>query len=227
MAPSEVSRSASSTPQDQRLLVLPLPQMVFFAGTTKPLHIFESQYIDLVYEAVETKTLIGLAQKSRSFLSESRGTLAGVHRTLGVGEPIIYEKRSDGSLLVLVESRGKMRLLDLLSSPHKNMVCDASWVNEKNQLEQQNIFLLNRLFKDFSRWLREMVPDRMQRETFLNFLTRPFEKINYMASFMVTDSVAQQALLEMDDINHRLWSLRILRESDAEDSLGQIDEIIF
>ncbi|MCM2282683.1 MAG: LON peptidase substrate-binding domain-containing protein [Bdellovibrionaceae bacterium] len=198
------------------VFVFPLPRMVFFPGTTKPLNIFEPRYIQMINDSVEKNAPLALAFSEPQKLSEGFMSGLGVRRIAGVGRPIILESRIDGMLLVLVEAMGKVRIHHREVTDKPYMVCEAEWVDEVNALEPENIFLMNRMSKEFVRWLEANVGDRDQLAIFLSQLKSPHEKINYLCSLMIHDAETQQRLLEADDINDRLRVISLLADQQRE-----------
>lgn len=199
------------------VFVFPLPRMVFYPGTTKPLNIFEPRYIQMINDAVESDIPIALAFSEPQRLSEGYWGGLGVRRVAGVGRPVILESRTDGTLLILVEALGKVRLGRKRAIGEKPyLVCKADWLEEINRLEPENVFILNRMNKEFVRWLEANVGDREQLSIFLSQLKSPFEKINYLCSLMIHDPEAQQRLLEADDINDRLRVVSLLSDQEPE-----------
>ncbi|MGE0634115.1 MAG: LON peptidase substrate-binding domain-containing protein, partial [Pseudobdellovibrionaceae bacterium] len=95
--------------------MFPLPNIVFYPSTSKPLNIFETRYIQMVQDAIAEKKPLALAFYDDS---ETRGAqrvrlgepLPFVREIAGYGDPMILEKRTDDSMLVLVQSKGKVRL---------------------------------------------------------------------------------------------------------------------
>lgn len=200
--------------------VFPLPRMVFYPGTTKPLNIFEPRYVQMINDSIEADVPLALAFAEPYRLSEGRsGSGPGAwRRVAGVGRPIVLEARPDGTLLVLVEALGKVRLGRQRAAGKPYSVCAAEWVEELNTLEPENIFLLNRMHKAFIRWLEANVGDRDQLSIFLAQLRSPFEKINYLCSLMIHDPETEQRLLEADDINDRLRALSLIFDKEREHS---------
>lgn len=196
------------------LFVFPLPRMVFFPGTTKPLNIFEARYVKMVNDAIEHDTPIALAFAEPQRLSEGLGL--GVRRISGAGRPVILDARSDGTMLILLEALGKVRLGKRLREREPYVACEATWIEEQNLLEKENVFILNRLSKEFARWLQANVGDREQLNIFLSQLKSPYEKINYLCSLMIHDAETQQRLLETDDINDRLRVISLLLDHSRE-----------
>ncbi len=199
------------------LFVFPLPRMVFYPGTTKPLNIFERRYIQMVKNAIASQTPIALAFAESEQLSE--GTSLGVRRIAGVGRPIILDIRADETMLIILEAMGKARLGKRLHSWQSYVTCEAEWVEEQNVLARENVFILKRLNKEFVRWLEANVGDREQLTMFLSQLKAPYEKINYLCSLMIHDPEMQQRLLETDDINDRLRVAGLVFDRERTESL--------
>ena len=193
------------------LYVFPLPRMVLFPGTTKPLNIFEPRYVKMVIQAIEDDSLVALAYSDPRRFSEG-----GVRRVAGVGRPVLLDERSDGSLLILIEAIGKVRLRPRPYQESIQAMYGMEWIQETNVLERENIFILNRIEKSFVRWLYENVGDRVQLQIFLTQLRSAHEKINYFSSLMIHDAEVQQRLLEMNDINERLFEISQLLDHEEQ-----------
>lgn len=187
--------------------VFPLPGMVFFPSTAKPLNIFESRYIKMIDDAVQSNALIALAfsdyYRLHGFNLDMDAHMQ-IRRVAGVGRPTILERRKDNTMLIVLEGKGKVKLGGPIYSPEPYLIHKGEWVEENIRLEKKNIFRLNRFHKEFINWLYTNVDDRQRLELFLSQIEEPEEKINYVCSLMVHDAEAQQKLLEVDDINQRL-----------------------
>lgn len=187
--------------------VFPLPGMVFFPSTAKPLNIFEPRYIKMINDAVQTNSLVALAFSDYyrlhgfSFDHESN---VQIRRVAGVGRPTILERRKDDTMLIVLEGKGKVKLGGPVYSPEPYLIHRGEWVEENTEFEEENIFRLNRFHKEFVNWLYTNVDDRQRLDLFLSQIEEPEEKINYVCSLMVHDAEAQQRLLEVNDINERL-----------------------
>jgi Lon protease-like protein len=196
------------------IFVFPLPQLVFYPGTIKPLNVFEPRYIRMINHAVATDTLIALANTdpARIELEQDFGLLH-IRRIAGVGRPVILEERSDGILLVAIEGIGKVRLINLLASNEPYLKCESIWVNERTQVKKENYFLMNRISKDLQKWLAATLGNDERLQSFLKQIYDPIDKVNYFCSLMIQDSEAQQQLLEIDDINDKLSALSLLLQN--------------
>lgn len=193
------------------LYVFPLPRMVFFPGTTKPLNVFETRYVDMVQDAVENDRLIALAYSDPRRMNEG-----GVRQIAGAGRPVILDVRRDGTMLILVEGLGKVRLASRPYNEAADKMWRAEWVEETNALERENIFVLNRMEKEFIRWLQTNVGDRQQLSIFLSQLKSPYEKINYFCSLMIYDAETQYRLLTLNDVNERLAEISSLLDYERQ-----------
>jgi Lon protease-like protein len=184
--------------------------MVFFPGTTKPLNVFEPRYVRMVQDAVENETLIALA-----YADSRRTTEGGVRPVAGAGRPVILDVRNDGTMLILVEGVGKVKL-NARAHGESEAKVGGDWIEETNALERENVFLLNRVEKEFTKWLQANVGDRQQLAIFLSQLKSPFEKINYFCSLMIYDAETQYRLLTVNDVNERLREISSLLNYDRQ-----------
>lgn len=199
--------------------VFPLPGMVFFPSTAKPLNIFEPRYIKMIDDAVQSNSLIALAFSDYYRLhgySLDNDSHLQIRRVAGVGRPTILERRNDDTMLIVLEGRGKVKLGGPIYSPEPYLIHRGEWIDENTELEQENVFRLNRFHKEFVNWLYSNVDDRQRLDLFLNQIEEPEEKINYVCSLMIHDAEAQQKLLELNDINDRLEMLSQYVESRAQ-----------
>jgi Lon protease-like protein len=191
--------------------------MVFFAATNKPLNVFETRYVAMINEALDTGTPVALAFAEEGRRRSARGNARNsqVRAVSGVGEVHLLERRADGTMLVLLKGLGKVKVGRPIEDDNPFLSVEAAWIEEDNHIEPSNRFLLNRMTKEFLRWLEFAVPDDEQRDAFMDFIQTPQERINYMCSLMVLEPELQQTLLEEDDINDRLRMLARLWESDS------------
>lgn len=199
--------------------VFPLPGMVFFPSTAKPLNIFEPRYAKMVDDAVQTNSLIALAFSDYYRLhgfSFDMETQLQIRRVAGVGRPTILERRADDTMLIVLEGEGKVKLGGPIYTPEPYLIHKGEWIEENTKLHQENIFRLNRFHKEFVSWLYTTVDDRQRLDLFLSQIGEPEEKINYVCSLMVHDAEAQQKLLEANDINQRLELLAKYVEGKAQ-----------
>lgn len=192
------------------LFLFPLQKVVFFPQTTKPLNIFEPRYVKMVNDAIESDRLVALACADPTRrLGREVGTLAHIRRIAGAGRVKLLERRADGTMMILLEGTGKVRLKTLVTTEEPYLIVDAVWVGEDVRLAEENLFLLNRMMKELAKWLARHVPDQIQRDAFLEQIKTPEEKINYLCSLMIADPELQQELLETDDLNERLRAVSL------------------
>lgn len=199
-----------STPETEtvEVAVFPLTRMTFFPGTTKPLNIFESRYIQMVEDALKTNGLIALAySEPSSSKSQGVGVLGHIRSVAGVGRVQLIERRPDGTMLILLVAAGKVRFERILQAELPYLRAEARWLKDDTQISDPYIFLFNRLMKDLGRWLLVHVASSEDREKFLAQLETHEQKINAICSLMVLDSELQQTLLECDRLDDRCVQL--------------------
>lgn len=212
---------ASSESELVQVSVFPLTRMTFFPGTTKPLNIFEARYIEMVEEALRTGGLIALAYSEPSAVkSQGVGVLGHLRSIAGVGKVQLIERRSDGTMLILLVAAGKVKFEKILheddpSREKPYLRAEARWVKEDLHLSDSYLFLFHRLQKDLGRWLISHVASAEDREKFMAQLETPEQKINAISSMMVMDSEVQQTLLECDRLEDRCVQLAMAVEGES------------
>ncbi len=196
--------------------VFPLTRMTFFPATTKPLNIFETRYIQMVEAALQSNGLIALAYSEPSTAkAQGVGVLGHVRSIAGVGKVQLIERRSDGTLLILLVAVGKVRFERVLEDETPYLRAQARWIAEDGKLSDQYLFLYHRLVRDLSRWMLSHVPSAHDRETFLAQLTTPEQKINAICSLMVLEAEVQQSLLECDRLDERCMQLAMAVDGES------------
>jgi Lon protease-like protein len=196
-----------------KFFVFPLPSMVMFPLTTKPLNIFEPRYIKMVNDALESNSVIAL-----SLIRSGRLRWPMYETVVGAGRPMLLERRNDGSMLIIMECVGRARIGSAVHSDEPYLIHEGEWLPEDEELTQENLFLLNRLYKSFVHWLQFNVEDSERLSLFLSQLVSMQMKVNYMCALMVQSPEAQQELLEIDDINERLNILGFTLEAQSQRS---------
>lgn len=202
---------------DIEVFVFPLPRVTLFPRTSKPLNIFEPRYIKMVNDALEGNVRIALAyaEPGRTSGVKAAGVQAHVRSVAGVGLVQMVERRPDGTMLITLESDGKVHLDLAVESGEPYIKARASWIREDVTLAQANIFVMNRLLKALGQWLLLHVPDEGARIGFMQNLKTAEQRVNAICSLMVLDSDLQQALLEMNSINDRVEALALAIESEG------------
>lgn len=209
----------TSASRPDTIFLFPLTRVTFFPGTTKPLNVFEPRYVSMINDAIENGVPIALAYADPSpsaiapGTSPKTGVMSHVRGIAGAGTVRLLERRPDGTMLILLESLGKVRLDSVVPSDKPYVIVKATWIEENRELARENVFLLNRLAKELGRWLEENVVDPKQRDVFLGQLASPEEKVNYFCSLAVTDPECQQTLLEADTLDERLKSASLFLDS--------------
>lgn len=205
-----------STEEFVEVAVFPLTRVTLFPQMTKPLNIFEPRYIKMINDAFEKDMLVALvfAEPSSPKVQEV-GVKGRLRAVAGVGRPTLLEKREDGSMMILLEAVGKVRLENVIEDEEPYLKATARWIREKCELSNENIFILHRLMKDLGRWMNAHVQDEEARQIFMGKLTTAEHRINAICSLMVLDSDMQQTLLEADSIDERCAQLAMSIESEG------------
>lgn len=190
-----------------QIFVFPLGQTVFFPGTSKPLNIFEPRYLQMVEDALKTDALIGLGfvdDSVQSFDVSPGERPVFVRPVMGVGKPMIVEKREDGSLLVFVKSFGKVELGSLVATNTPYLVCEAEFIKEDESVSAEQIMSFATLNKLLGSWVSKNIPEPNARDQFLDHIKTPQEVLGCFSAFLLLDPDLQQAVLEENTFDGKI-----------------------
>jgi ATP-dependent Lon protease len=199
------------------VFVFPLVNVSLFPQTTKPLNIFEPRYLAMVRDSIATNTPIAIgfidqAQKvGHVFPGEH---IPFLREIAGFGLATIIEERINGTLLIFLHGRGKVKLGKVLDKHKPYLVCEAEVLTEETEVIEENQTQLKRLRLVLERWIQRHLPDPVQREIFMRNLTGPAEIVGNFSSYLVRDFDLQQMVLELSDINAKIKLLTRLIESN-------------
>lgn len=182
------------------VFVFPIKDMVFYPSSTIPLNVFEPRYIQMIRDAVKTKTPIALVL---SPFAEGRDKKKKRQTIAGIGYPEVLETRPDESMVVLLEGAGKVALQGVVQDkPY--IRCRAKVLEEKLVLSQANRFRFNRVKKYLFDWLDTNVPDEEYKQVMLSLLTTPQRVLECAAICFIAESKIRQKMLESNDINKKV-----------------------
>ena len=131
---------------DLEIYVFPLPKVVLFPATAQPLNIFEPRYVEMVNDAMANDRLIAL-------------TSAGVSGQIaGCGAVELLEEREDGTMMILVRSEFKVRIISVNETSKPYLVARAMKISETTDLQPGHVFYLHRMMREVSGWLERNIP---------------------------------------------------------------------
>jgi Lon protease-like protein len=183
-----------------KLPVFPIRNVVFFPSTTLPLNIFEPRYLTMVKDSIDNATPVVLCSGE-----PQPGDVAGY------GDLKLLHRREDGTLLVAVVGRGKVRLGPLDSSlPYLQSECEP--IATQSQLDAASLTLYAQLKSEFGSWIRTQVEDPEQMKWIESMLSDPQSVLDHLMSYRVQDPERKQELLNLNNINEQLAVLATLSE---------------
>ncbi len=185
--------------------VFPLPGMVFFPSTTIPLNIFEPRYIQMVNDAVASQTPLALTMDVPGEEGEGRGRKV----IAGFGEVSVAKRNPDGTMVILVKGQGRVELDEVVQqTPY--IACMARVVSEVDDLDWSHRGQVKAFREMLSAWADEHIPSADHRRMLLHEVNEPKKLVECIASLMVRDPAARQAILETSDINERVTLIEAL-----------------
>ncbi len=189
------------------VFVFPLGNVVFYPSTSKPLNVYEPQYIQMVHDSIRLGIPIALGyvdQPDLQFIYEAGAELNFVRSVAGYGIPQIIEKKPDGSLLVFLQGRGKVKLGRVCEGVRPYIVCEAEVISENHQVKTELIRTMGNLRKVLIKWIEKHIGGEQNQQQFLKNIRTPEEILGCFASYLVADHDFQQVILESNDINEKI-----------------------
>lgn len=198
--------SVSNDGEAKKFYIFPLTNINLFPFTTKPLHIFEPRYIEMVNQSIQNGIPIALC-----FVPEGTSEIRPV---AGYAIPQVIEQRVDQTMLVFMAGQGKVKL-DLNTIQTQDMVSSMSGVVLKQD------FVLNEKLKAkyvtltevLVRWITSHIQDSIQRDTFINNLIGPQEVVGAFAAYLIYDYDLQYEVMEITNLADQIDFLYRLTES--------------
>ena len=189
------------------VFVFPLGNVVFYPSTSKPLNIYEPQYVQMVHDSIRRGIPIALGyvdEPDHQYVFEVGSELGFVRPIAGYGVPLILEQKPDGTMVIFLQGQGKVRLGRVLGSDTPYIVCEAEVIPENHQVKNELAMSFMTLNKVLVNWIENHVPDKQNQEQFLKNIQTPEEVLGCFASYLVADHDFQQIILESNDINEKI-----------------------
>jgi ATP-dependent Lon protease len=190
------------------LFVFPLGHMLLYPSFSKPFHIYEPRYIQMVEDSIRTGTPIAIGNVFE--IEENHEYKFGeplnfVREIVGFGMPVIVEKSSiNGSMVIFLEGKGKARLGSVVDRKTSYIVCEAEALSENHSIGSDKLSTFAVAHKVMVHWMNDHISDPNAREQFLSYVQTPEQVIGCYASYLVADHDLQQYILESNDINEKL-----------------------
>lgn len=189
--------------------VFPL-ELSFFPTTALPLNIFEPRYIQMMTDALASEHPVALSFEDPNQPSSSKA------QVVGFGIPTLLEKRTNGTLLILLRGVARAQLgRQLQDKPY--LVYRAQVLEDENQVLEPNRFRMRRYENALKKWIQQQVPGKVERDSLLATLNSDQKIIEFVSMHMVRDPDLRQQLLEADDINIRI---NLLQRMGIESEVG-------
>jgi len=191
-----------------QLFVFPLGQVLLYPSFSKPFHIFEPRYVQMVEDSIRTGipiaigNVIEFGQTQHEF--HPGQPLKFIREIVGYGHPVIIERSVNGSIVIFLEGKGKARLGLVADSGTSYIVCEAEKVSENHDVESDHLQAFVTAHKVMINWMNKHIADPNARSQFLTYVKTPEQVVGCYASYLVADHDLQQLILESNDINEKI-----------------------
>ncbi|MDC3387283.1 LON peptidase substrate-binding domain-containing protein [Candidatus Pelagibacter ubique] len=128
--------------------VFPLSNFIIFPNTTVPLNIFESRYIEMVKDSLNTNQMIGLVQPK----TNGNNSILNLHNVGCLGKITKFKDTSDGRYLIDLNGLIRFNIVKEIKSNKLYRTFEITFDNYKNDLDKNKetakLAGLDKIFKD-------------------------------------------------------------------------------
>ena len=128
--------------------VFPLSNFIIFPNTTVPLNIFESRYIEMVKDSLNTNQMIGLVQPK----TNDNNSILNLHSVGCLGKITKFKDTSDGRYLIDLNGLIRFNIVKEVKSNKLYRTFEITFDNYKNDLDKKKetakLAGLDKIFKD-------------------------------------------------------------------------------
>jgi uncharacterized protein len=201
-----VESSVSNDGEVKKFYIFPLTNINLFPYTTKPLHIFEPRYIEMVNQSIQNGIPIALC-----FVPEGTSEIRPI---AGYAIPQVIEHRVDQTMLVFMAGQGKVKL-DLKTIQTQDMVSSMNGVILKEDfvLDDKLKAKYVTINEVLVRWITEHIQDGLQRDTFIKNLIGPQEVVGAFSAYLIYDYDLQYEVMELTNLADQIDFLYRLIQS--------------
>ncbi|MDX2021213.1 MAG: LON peptidase substrate-binding domain-containing protein [Deltaproteobacteria bacterium] len=194
------------------LPVFPLPNMVLFPGAMLPLHIFEPRYKEMIRDVMAGDRLLAMAYRKEDEVPG--GPPPAIAQIVGIGEIVASEALAEGRFNILLEGRARGRVGRELHTgkPYRSVsveqLVDDPGDDASPARKESSEAALRALIEEVA--LRLEDDDALALRKAVREPVSVARLTDRLASVLVTDGFARQALLET--LNPWLRMDRLSRE---------------
>jgi len=128
--------------------VFPLSNFIIFPNTTVPLNIFESRYIEMIKDSMNTNQMIGLVQPK----TNDNNSILNLHSVGCLGKITKFKDTSDGRYLIDLNGLIRFNIVKEIKSNKLYRTFEITFDNYKNDLNKKKETTkfdgLDKIFKD-------------------------------------------------------------------------------
>jgi uncharacterized protein len=187
------------------LPIFPLPELTFFPHTLLPLHVFEARYRTMVMDCLARDKRMAVVGLKPGYEPAYEGKPA-VYPVAGVGRIVQCERLATGRFNILLKGEGRVRIDRELPSDTLYRMVAGSLLGETGAERDSVCALAARVTGRCLGILRAVNRPTAEMEKALAGAA-PGTVCDRIASAIIPEAAARQALLEEVDVERRLSKL--------------------
>jgi len=182
------AQSSVGVPLPPTLPLFPLQDVMLFPGVTRPLHIFEPRYRELVIDALDGDRLIGIVLLRPGYEADYEGN-PPIFSVGCVGEIVDAEELPDGRWIIRLRGMEKFRVVEEDYS-RLYRLADVEHISER--LSKDDLVALTSRGQLLVEAFKSIVPNSQGPPSDLS----DGDMVNGLAQYLVMDPLDRQNLLE-------------------------------
>lgn len=186
------------------LPVFPLPRVVFFPGSTLPLHLFEERYRDMMEDCVSRGPMVMAVTLLRGDWEADYEGRPDIHEVAGAGRILDWQRRDDGRFDLLLHGLSRVKLEELPAEGRSYRRARATRLEDRVTHPEAIPKLVTPVMATASSvvaLVRERYPDF---HLGIDASTPPGVLADRIADRLVSEPETRQQLLEAVDVKVRL-----------------------
>ena len=196
------------------LPIFPLPHAVVMPGCQLPLNIFEPRYLNLVFDAMAERRLIGMVQPE---LSASDEKALAIYKTGTAGRITFFNETTDNMLMIVLTGVSRFDLKEEIPTTQGYRRFQADWSRFRCDMEEDSVTEIER--GNFLRQLRDYCDyKRLDIEWPVLEHVGVADLINRLTCVLPLEVAERQLLIEAVTLPERLKILSMLLRCETLES---------
>ena len=190
-----------STEELASLAVFPLPRLVFFPGTTLPLHLFEPRYRRMIEDCLRSGSMALAVTMLEAGWEDADDGRPAIHSVAGAGRIVAHQRRENGTHDILLQGLHRVRLQEIEETDLPYRRAQATPIADVGDAQARDLMAMMACANEVAARITERQPDfRLQLPKDLS----AGRTADLIADQLVADPEQRQRILELNVVEARV-----------------------